>query len=78
MRLFWACCVLVTVGCGDDDRARAQVCGLVGRMAGLRAVDAGTIRNARYVEGITALLVNLNVRHRTRTSVTITGLHDAS
>jgi NADPH-dependent F420 reductase len=60
--------------CGDDDRARRDVIGWIGRMVGLRAVDAGTIRNARYVEGITALLVNLNVQHHARTSVTITGL----
>jgi NADPH-dependent F420 reductase len=64
--------------CGDDDGARTQVIEWIGHMAPLRAVDAGTIRNARYVEGITALLVNLNLRHRARTSITITGLDEAS
>jgi NADPH-dependent F420 reductase len=63
--------------CGEDAAARAEVAALVGRIAGLRAVDAGTIRNARYVEGITALLLNLNARHRVRASIVITGLDGA-
>jgi predicted dinucleotide-binding enzyme len=36
--------------------------------------ETGTIRNARYVEGITALLLNVNARHHARTSIAITGL----
>ena len=41
---------------------------------GLRAVDAGGIANARYLEAITALLLNLNRRHHARTSIAILGL----
>jgi NADPH-dependent F420 reductase len=62
------------VVCGNDPGARAEVAALVGRIPGLRAVDAGGIRNARYVEAITALLLNLNRRHGARTSIAILGL----
>jgi 8-hydroxy-5-deazaflavin:NADPH oxidoreductase len=60
--------------CGDDARARATVAALVARLRGLRAVDAGPLVNARYVEALTALLLNLNYRHHARTSVAILGL----
>jgi NADPH-dependent F420 reductase len=60
--------------CGDDPSARSEAASLVVRLAALRAVDAGALANARYVEGITALLVNLNRQHRARTSISIVGL----
>jgi NADPH-dependent F420 reductase len=56
--------------CGNDAAARAEVAALVGLLPGLRAVDA----NARYLEAITALLLNLNRRHAARTSIAILGL----
>jgi hypothetical protein len=60
--------------CGDDASARAEVAGLVALLPGLRAVDAGGIANARYLEAITALLVNLNRRYGARTSIAVLGL----
>jgi len=60
--------------CGNDRGGRAEVAALVGRIPGLRAVDAGDIRNARYVEAITALLLNLNRKYKARTSIAILGL----
>jgi len=60
--------------CGDDDAARAEVATLVGLLPGLRAVDAGGIANARYLEAITALLLNLNRRHKARATIAILGL----
>jgi NADPH-dependent F420 reductase len=60
--------------CGDDDDARVTVAGLVARVPNLRAVDAGPLRLARPIEAITALLVNLNRRHRAHTSIKILGL----
>lgn len=38
-----------------------ELCGLV---PGLRGIDGGPLANARYVEGVTALLIGLNVRYR--------------
>jgi NADPH-dependent F420 reductase len=60
--------------CGEDAGARAEVGRLVALLPGLRAVDAGGIANARYLEAITALLVNLNRRHRAQTTIAILGL----
>jgi len=39
-----------------------------------RGVDAGALVNARAMEAITALLLNLNRRHKARTSIQILGL----
>jgi hypothetical protein len=60
--------------CGEDPSARAEVAAMVGRLPGLRAVDAGGIANARYLEAITALLLNLNRRHHALSSIAILGL----
>ena len=60
--------------CGDDEAARREVAVLVGHVPGLRPIDAGPLRLARYVEGLTALLVSLNIRHKALTSIAITGL----
>lgn len=60
--------------CGDDDAARREVATLVEHVPGLRAIDAGPLRLARYVEGLTALLVSINIRHRAQTSIAVVGL----
>jgi NADPH-dependent F420 reductase len=60
--------------CGEDPSARAEVAAMVGRLPGLRAVDAGGIGNARYLEAITALLLNLNRRHHALASIAILGI----
>jgi NADPH-dependent F420 reductase len=65
------CDVLV---CGNDREARQTVIHLVQRM-GLHPIDAGLAYNARVVEGLTALLIGLNIRHKVKGSgVRITGL----
>jgi len=60
--------------CGEDATARAEVAALVAKLPGLRAVDAGRLANARYLEAITALLLNLNRKFRAQTSIAIVGL----
>src|SRR2546428_345653 len=54
--------------CGNDAGARADVAALVARIPGLRAVDAGVLPNARYLEALTALLLNINRTHHALTS----------
>jgi NADPH-dependent F420 reductase len=61
------------VVCGEDPWARTEVVRLVRHVPALRAIDAGTIRNARYVEAITPLVVNLNRRFDIAASIAITG-----
>lgn len=60
--------------CGDDDGARAEVAALVARIPDLRPVDAGALVNARHLEALTALLVNVNRRHHAYASIVLTGL----
>jgi len=60
--------------CGDDEAARREVVALIEHVPGLRAIDAGPLRLARYVEGLTALLVSLNIRHRALTTFAVVGL----
>jgi 8-hydroxy-5-deazaflavin:NADPH oxidoreductase len=59
--------------CGEDPGARADAARLVGRVPALRAIDVGTIRNARYLEAITPLVVGLNRRFGITASIAITG-----
>jgi len=60
--------------CGDDADARARVAGLVRRMPDLRPIDAGGLAVAPLLDQVTALLLNLNRRHRVETSLRIVGL----
>jgi NADPH-dependent F420 reductase len=65
------CDVLV---CGNDAEAKKTVMGLVAKM-GLHAYDVGPAESARVVEGITSLLIRLNIRHKSKSAgVRITGL----
>ena len=66
------CDVLV---CGDSAEAKAVVSGLARLVPGARPIDAGPLENARMVENLPALLVSLNLRHKSKHSgVRITGL----
>lgn len=60
--------------CGDDAAAKAAVVDLTRKIPNLRPVDAGALYNARYVEQITPLLVNINRIHRTHSGIRITGV----
>jgi NADPH-dependent F420 reductase len=60
--------------CGDDATAKTTVVGLTRKIPNLRPVDAGALYNARYVEQITPLLVNINRIHRVHSGVRITGV----
>jgi hypothetical protein len=60
--------------CGEEPAARGEVAALVRLLPGLRPVDAGRLANSRYLEAITALLLNLNARYRARTSIAILSL----
>lgn len=60
--------------CGDREDAKREILDLVARIPVLRPVDCGPLRNARYVEAATVLLLELNRRHRATTSLRIVGL----
>ncbi|HVX16983.1 MAG TPA: NADPH-dependent F420 reductase [Acidimicrobiales bacterium] len=60
--------------CGDDPEARKVTSGLVDEIPGMRAVDAGRLSSAGAIEALTAVLVGMNVRYKTRLSIRLTGL----
>ena len=65
--------------CTDDPRAREVVTDLVHKIPGLRALDGGALENAHIVEQITALLITLNIRHKSHSAgIRITGLDEPS
>jgi len=70
------CDVLV---CGDDDAAKQAVFPLIKLIPGLRPIDVGPLEMSSIVEGITALLISINRRHRVHHSgIRITGLDSQS
>jgi NADPH-dependent F420 reductase len=60
--------------CGDDAAAKELVLALVGAVVTGRALDAGPLASARALEGLTAVIVNLNKRYRAHAGVQVTGL----
>jgi 8-hydroxy-5-deazaflavin:NADPH oxidoreductase len=66
------CDVLV---CGDDAAAKQKLSALVMLIPGMRALDAGGLEMSRICESMTALLISLNRRYKTRHSgIRITGI----
>jgi hypothetical protein len=68
-------CDVVVSGPPAPRKVVLALCELV---PGLRGVDGGPLANARYVEGVTALLIGLNLRYKVPEGVGIrfTGLPD--
>jgi len=60
--------------CGDDAEAKALALELAGRLTAGRALDAGPLASARALEGLTAVIVNLNKRYRGRAGIRVTGV----
>ena len=60
--------------CGDDAEAKAIVAGLAERLVQGRAVDCGRLEVARWLETLTAVLLNVNRRYKTNAGVRVTGL----
>jgi len=59
--------------CGDDVRAKELSLELAGRLVAGRALDAGPLASARALEGLTAVIVNLNRRYHVHAGVRVTG-----
>ncbi len=65
------CDVLV---CGNDKEAKRQVIGLA-KAAGMAAYDSGPIENAVVAEGLTAVLININIAFKIKNAgIRITGV----
>jgi 8-hydroxy-5-deazaflavin:NADPH oxidoreductase len=60
--------------CGDRREDKAKLAELVDMIRGLRPVDCGPLEMARIVEQLTPLIISINVRHKCRAGIKITGL----
>jgi 8-hydroxy-5-deazaflavin:NADPH oxidoreductase len=60
--------------CGDDAEAKEIALALAVQVVTGRALDAGPLASARALEGMTAVIVNLNKRYKGHAGVEITGL----
>ena len=60
--------------CGDDPRAKQIALDVGGRLVAGRAIDAGPLENARGLEAMTAVILNVNRHYRTHAGIRITGL----
>jgi 8-hydroxy-5-deazaflavin:NADPH oxidoreductase len=60
--------------CGDDEKAKTSALELAGALVTGRALDAGPLASARALEGMTAVIVNLNRRYRGHAGLRVEGL----
>jgi NADPH-dependent F420 reductase len=60
--------------CGDRKEDKQRLASLVESIDGLRPVDCGKLELARIVEQLTPLIISINVRHKVRAGIKITGL----
>ncbi len=60
--------------CGDDAEAKAVALELAARLVSGNAIDAGPLVSARALEGMTAVIVNVNKRYRAHAGLRVTGL----
>lgn len=61
--------------CSDSPAATKTVSELVSRIAGCRPLNAGSLSNALAIEALTAVLLQLNVRYKTRVAPRFTGIN---
>ena len=62
---------------GDSKEPKRRVAALIEQIPGLRTVNAGALEAARFIEGLTPLLISVNIRNRTHAGVKLTGLPEA-
>lgn len=60
--------------CSDHPQATETTSGIVASIPGLRPLDAGMLSNAAPIEAFAAVILQLNVRYRTRAAIRLTGI----
>ncbi len=60
--------------CSDHPKATQCTIDIVSRIPGLRPLDAGELSNAAPIEAFAAVLLQLNIRYKTRAAVQFTGI----
>ena len=59
--------------CGDQSEAKQRAFELAERL-GARGIDAGPLANSRALEGMTAVILNVNKRYKAHAGLRLTGL----
>jgi predicted dinucleotide-binding enzyme len=59
--------------CGDDEEAKRLALELAGLLVAGRAIDVGPLANARALEGMTAVILNVNKRYHVHAGIWLTG-----
>ena len=62
--------------CSDHPEATEATAEVVAQIPDLRPLDAGELSNAAPIEAFAAVLLQLNVRYKTRVALRFTGLND--
>ena len=60
--------------CSDHPEAKAVCMELIAQIPDMRPLDAGELSQAAPIEAFTAVLLQLNVRYKTRAAVKFTGI----
>ena len=60
--------------CSDNAEALKTIMELADEVPGLRGVNAGPLENARYLEGVTALLISINRIYKAHGSIKVVGI----
>jgi len=60
--------------CGDDLAAKELALELAARLVGGRAIDVGPLANSRALEGMTAVILNVNKEYGVHAGLRLTGL----
>lgn len=60
--------------CADDDEAKSEIMKLAETIEAVRAVDGGGLQNSKYVEELTALLININRIYKAHSTIKIVGI----
>ncbi|MEI7547791.1 MAG: NADPH-dependent F420 reductase [Actinomycetota bacterium] len=60
--------------CGDDADAVKTMSEIIAKIPGCRPLDAGELSNATAIEAFTAVMLQLNVRYKTRVAPKLTGI----
>jgi 8-hydroxy-5-deazaflavin:NADPH oxidoreductase len=60
--------------CGDHPRAKELALEVAAKVVAGRALDAGPLESARTLEGLTAVIVNLNRRYKAHAGIRVSGV----
>lgn len=62
--------------CGDARAAKARAAKAIEAIGGLRCIDCGRLELARITESLTALLISVNMRHKTHAGIRLERVPD--